>query len=141
MHLRRKIFPSKLRSTPKREIFLQDKIKNHGKADACRGFLMQYCGKRSVWERINPYVRPPFRCPLRLSVIFLIQPPDRPAAYGGGGVIRKKSAKGGMPPGGDSEHEKEAPRGKEGDDNCRKDLTEWGPGYTAHKPLSGNRGQ
>ena len=59
LHLRRKIFPSKLRSTPKREIFLQDKIKNHGKADACRGFLMQYCGKRSVWERINPYVRPP----------------------------------------------------------------------------------
>ena len=57
--LREIISLSKLQSTPKREIFLQDKIKSHGKADACRGFLMQYCRKRSDLERINPYVRPP----------------------------------------------------------------------------------
>ena len=42
----RKIFYSKLRSTPKREIFSQDKIKFHGKADACRGILLQYLGKK-----------------------------------------------------------------------------------------------
>jgi hypothetical protein len=52
--LQTKIFYSKLQSTPKREIFLQDKIKSHGKADACRDFLMQYCGKRSDLERTNP---------------------------------------------------------------------------------------
>jgi hypothetical protein len=52
--LQTKIFHSKLQSTPKREIFLQDKIKSHGKADACRDFLMQYCGKRSGLERTNP---------------------------------------------------------------------------------------
>jgi hypothetical protein len=54
MFLQTKIFHSKLRSTPKREVFLQDKIKDHGKAVACRGFLMQYCGKRSGLERTNP---------------------------------------------------------------------------------------
>jgi len=59
--LRENIFYSKLRSTSKREIFLQDKRKSHGKADACHGFLTQYCGKRSVLKRINPYVSPPFR--------------------------------------------------------------------------------
>ena len=56
----RKIFSSKLRSTPKREIFSEDQAKNHGKADACRGFLMQYYEKRSGLERINPYAYPPF---------------------------------------------------------------------------------
>ena len=57
--LQEKIFHSKLRSTPKREIFLQDKIKSHGKAGAYRGFLTQYCRNRSVLERITPCVRPP----------------------------------------------------------------------------------
>jgi hypothetical protein len=52
--LQTKIFYSKLQSTPKREIFLQDKIKSHGKAGACRDFLKQYCGKRSGLERTNP---------------------------------------------------------------------------------------
>ena len=37
-----------------------------GKADACRGILMQYCGKRSILERINPYVPPPL-CGLLFS--------------------------------------------------------------------------
>ncbi|MBQ6863702.1 MAG: hypothetical protein IJO14_05640, partial [Clostridia bacterium] len=45
--------------TPKGEIFSKDNAKNHGKADACHGFLKQYFGKISVLERINPYVRPP----------------------------------------------------------------------------------
>ena len=61
--LQEKIFHSKLRSTPKREIFLQDKIKSHGKANAYRGFLTQYCRNRSVLERITPCVRPPFASP------------------------------------------------------------------------------
>jgi hypothetical protein len=52
--LQTKIFYSKLQSTPKREIFLQDKIKSHGKAGACRDFLKQYCEKRSDLERTNP---------------------------------------------------------------------------------------
>ena len=58
--LQEKILLPKLRSTPKREIFLQDKGKSHGKADAYRGFLMQYCRKKSGLERINPYAHPPF---------------------------------------------------------------------------------
>ena len=40
--------------------FLLDKRKSHGKADAYRGFLLRYWGKRSDLERINPYVGPPF---------------------------------------------------------------------------------
>ncbi|MBQ6863841.1 MAG: hypothetical protein IJO14_06355, partial [Clostridia bacterium] len=47
--------------TPKGEIFSKDNAKNHGKADACHGFLKQYFGKISVLERINPYMRPPFK--------------------------------------------------------------------------------
>ena len=43
-----------------KESFSQDKVKSHGKADACRGFLMHYCGKISDLERINSYVRPHF---------------------------------------------------------------------------------
>ena len=37
---REKISHPKLHRTPKREIFLQDKTKEHGKADACRAFLL-----------------------------------------------------------------------------------------------------
>ena len=33
LRLGRKIFPSKLQSTPKRGVFSQDKQRNHGKAD------------------------------------------------------------------------------------------------------------
>jgi len=44
----RKNLTFKLRSTPKREIFLQDKIKNHGKAGACRDFL-----NAVLWEKIR----------------------------------------------------------------------------------------
>ena len=35
----REIFYSKLQRTPKRAVFLQDKEKAHGKADACRGLF------------------------------------------------------------------------------------------------------
>ena len=56
--LQTKIFYSKLQSTPKGDIFPQDKVKNHGKADACRGFLMQYCGKRYTLERTNTLSEP-----------------------------------------------------------------------------------
>ena len=46
-----------------KKIFLQDKEKIHGKADACRGFFVRYCRKRYGLERINPYVRPPLPVP------------------------------------------------------------------------------
>jgi hypothetical protein len=52
--LQEKTFGSKLQSTPKRKIFLQDKEKCHGKADACHGILTLYCGKRCSLERIAP---------------------------------------------------------------------------------------
>jgi len=39
--------------------FLQVKEEIHGKADACRGFLMPNCRKISALERINPCVGPP----------------------------------------------------------------------------------
>jgi hypothetical protein len=51
----------------KARVLLQHKEKNHGKADACRGFLMQHCGKRADLERINPYGSPPFAVLLLFS--------------------------------------------------------------------------
>ena len=59
IHLQEKILSSKLQSTSKVKILLQDEEENHGKADACRGFLMKYCGKRYALKHINPYVSPP----------------------------------------------------------------------------------
>ena len=36
------------------EFFPKTRYKIHGKADACRGFLVQYWGKSTALERTNP---------------------------------------------------------------------------------------
>ena len=56
---------SKTAKRSKRGVFSARQEKCHGKANACHDILAQYCGKRTLLERINPNVRLP------LSPVFL----------------------------------------------------------------------
>jgi len=52
--LREKISAAKLQALQKGKFSAQDKEKSRGKADACRGFLTQYCLKRVFLKRVHP---------------------------------------------------------------------------------------